>query len=83
MGADFCVIKPYEIAIETGGVRIVINVREQIRAALLRRDMKRDRRAHGLSTDLKTMVAEYRVICPEYADALERIIYPSARTVVG
>ncbi len=57
----------------------MINVRRQISAALLRRDIKRARRAHGLKTDLRAMIAEYRIVCPEYAKELERIIYPSRK----
>ena len=48
-------------------------------AAFLRHDMKRKRKAQGLSTDLKSLIAKYRLICPEYADALEKIIYPSPK----
>lgn len=61
----------------------MINIKEQVSAALLRRDIKRARRAHGLKTDLRAMIAEYRIVCPEYAKELERIIYPPLRKAAG
>lgn len=61
----------------------MINVKGQISAALLRRDMRKARKAHGLSTDLRAVIAEYRIVCPEYADELERIIYPPLMTTSG
>lgn len=61
----------------------MINVKEQISAALLRRDMKKARRAHGLTADLRFMIAEYRIVCPEYAKELERTIYPPLMTSSG
>lgn len=57
----------------------MINIKEQVSAALLRRDIKRARRVHGLKTDLKAVIAEYRIVCPEYAKELEQIIYPPLR----
>lgn len=55
------------------------NLKKQLSAALLRRDMRKARKANGLSTDLRAMIAEYRIMCPEYAARLERIIYPPSR----
>lgn len=56
----------------------IVNIaRKQLSAARLRHDMKKSRKKKGLSTDLKAMIADYRKICPEYADNLEKIMYPS------
>ncbi len=57
---------------------ILYEVNRQIVALQLCRDMKRARKAHGLSTNLKAVIAKYREVCPEYADGLERLIYPRA-----
>lgn len=55
-------------------------IRKRLYAAKLRRHIKQGRKAHGLSTDLKTMVEKYRACCPEYADELEKAIYPRPGT---
>lgn len=57
-------------------MNIAMNLKKQLSAALLRRDMRKARKAHGLPTDLRAMLAEYRIMCPEYAAKLEGIIYP-------
>lgn len=55
---------------------ILYEVNRQIAAIQMCHDMKQDRKAHGLPTDLKAVIAGYRKMCPEYADSLERLIYP-------
>lgn len=60
-------------------MRIKSAVLRQISAAKIRHDMKKKRKSQGLSTDLRVLVAEYRTVCPEYADQLERLIYPKLR----
>lgn len=52
------------------------NVANSFTAAQLRRNMKRKRKARGLSADLKSVIEEYRKISPEYANELERLLYP-------
>ena len=51
--------------------------RERCSSAVLRYRVKRRRKARGLSTDLSTVIAEYRKVSPQYADALERALYPA------
>lgn len=58
-------------------MKFVSNIRRQVSAARIRHDMKKARRKHGLSTDLNDVIAEYRAISPEYAEKLERIIFPT------
>ena len=49
-----------------------------IEALRIRRRIKKQNRRKGLSTNLKQIVANYRVLSPEYADELEKLIYPPA-----
>lgn len=53
------------------------NIYRQAEAFRLRRYMKKARRQHGLSTDLKDVIAELRCIHPAYGDYMERTLYPS------
>lgn len=55
---------------------LIKNLSLQLSAAWLLRHMKRARKAHGLPTDLMAMIAKYRRYNPEYADNLERLLYP-------
>lgn len=48
-------------------------------AAFLRHEIKQKRKARGLSTDLRSLIAEYHSVCPEYADSLEQVIYPAPK----
>jgi len=48
-------------------------------AAFLRHDIKQKRKARGLSTDLRSLIAEYHSVCPEYADVLGKVIYPAPK----
>lgn len=64
-------------------MKIFAAIVHQIFAAKLRCDMKRRRKNQGLSTDLKALIAEYNTVCPEYADQLERLIYPKLKTDLG
>lgn len=48
-----------------------------LNAAMLRHWLKRQRRARGLSTDLKSVIAQYHQICPEYAHELKNLLYPA------
>lgn len=57
-------------------MKIVEKLSRKLDAALLRRNMKRRMKAHGLPTNLKAMIAKYRTFSPEYADELERLLYP-------
>lgn len=57
-------------------MRAVKEIARQIEAAYLRHRIRTDRRHRGLSTDLKAVIAEYRQYHPEYADRLERLLYP-------
>lgn len=55
---------------------------EKLRAALLRIEIKRERREKGLSDDLQALAEEYRQTDPEYAAKFERaILGRSAGTV--
>jgi len=58
---------------------ILHEVNRQIVALQLRRYMKRARKAHGLSTNLRDVIADYRKLRPEYADKLEQIIFPGRK----
>jgi len=55
---------------------------EKLRMALLRIEIKRERREKGLSDDLQALAEEYRQTDPEYAAEFERsILGHSASTV--
>jgi len=58
-------------------VKAVCKLKQKINAMLIRRRIMRERKKHGLSTDPKELVEKYRTISPEYAEELERLIYPS------
>jgi len=65
---------------EANSLDSVASVDQWLSAAFLRHDIMQRRKAQGLSTDLGSLIAEYRSVCPEYADALERLIYPEPKT---
>ena len=48
----------------------------KLSAAMLRRKVRRDRKAKGLPTDLRALIDRYREMNPEYADALKKVFYP-------
>ena len=50
------------------------NAEKQLTAALLRLQIKAEREAHGLSTNLEELVEQYRSLCPEYAEKLEDML---------
>lgn len=58
-------------------MRIEKKLKEKAGAAKIRHKVRRDRKKRGLSTDLKALIDEYRAVSPEYAEMLERIMYPS------
>lgn len=64
-------------------MKIFTAIMQQLSAAKLRRYMKRKRKSKGLSIDLKALVSEYRMACPEYADQLERLIFPKLKIDPG
>ena len=57
-------------------MRLRIHVLQYLEAAWLRQRIKRQREKRGLSTDLKSVIAEYRALSPEYARKLESVLYP-------
>lgn len=62
-------------------MKTVKEVTRQVEAACLRHRMRAERRRCGHSTDLKTVIAEYRQYNLEYADKLERLLYPEPQNV--
>lgn len=54
-------------------------IQRQFNAAILRHRMKMGLKKRGYSTDLKAEIAYFRKSSPEYADTLERLIYPTLR----
>lgn len=47
---------------------------QKLTAALIRLELKQDRAAHGLDTDLNKLIERYRAFGPEYAKALEELM---------
>lgn len=58
-------------------MKAIRRLKQEIDAAIVRHKIKCGRRKHGLPTDLKALVEEYRAISPEYAEKLEQLMYPS------
>ena len=48
----------------------------QLSAAMLRRKVRSDRKRKGLDTDIRAIIEKYREVCPEYAEALGKVLYP-------
>ena len=59
---------------------VASDVRNRLAAVIIRWHIRRERRAQGLTTDLRAFIAECREKFheyPEYADILESILYPT------
>lgn len=57
-------------------MKSVKEVVRQVGAACLRHHIRAERRRRGCPADLKAMIAEYRQYRSQYADDLERLLYP-------
>ena len=54
----------------------VLHPLQRLSAAVLRYKVQKDRRARGLSTDLRAVISDFRKVSPEYAETLERVLFP-------
>ena len=50
------------------------NAEKKLREAMMRLEIKKERRDHGLSDDLDSLMDSYHQLCPEYASALAEAI---------
>ena len=65
---------PKYLSAVLNGRRTPKRAEETLKKAMIRIELKRERKRKGLSEDLQALVTEYRERDPEYAEALARVI---------